>query len=125
MSAWSDQTTTAAARQKHQSDRLLGFAFCRGVAFETLALGFGGGLAPAVLLRSQLGFLFLSAALILGAMGFGFHPALAFLVPRFRASASSLRRRSSGDTHGLRSALTISWQKSSICFPTSNEATSC
>jgi hypothetical protein len=24
MSAWSDQTTTAAARQKHQSDRLLG-----------------------------------------------------------------------------------------------------
>jgi hypothetical protein len=26
MSAWSDQTTTAAARQKHQSDRLLELA---------------------------------------------------------------------------------------------------
>jgi hypothetical protein len=76
---------------------LLGFAFCRGVTFETLALGFGGGLAPAVLLRYQLRFLFLSAALILRAMCFGFHPALAFLVRPFQGfgfflTAAFLRR---------------------------------
>jgi hypothetical protein len=59
---------------------LLGFALCCGLTFETLTLGFGGGLAPAFLLRYPFRFLFLPEALILHALGFGCHPALPFFL---------------------------------------------
>src|SRR5580700_10168048 len=43
MSAWSDQTTAAAARQKHQSDRLLGY----GLKLSMLTALIEDGLATA------------------------------------------------------------------------------
>jgi hypothetical protein len=51
MSAWSDQTTTAAARQKHQSDRLL----VGGITAMVLSFADDDGALPARLAMLAMG----------------------------------------------------------------------